>query len=130
MNCRNWPARSIGAQEAAMITLSIRYTINPNKLCDFRSYVEAEQEPIRRSGGQILGYFLPTDFAGPTSEALGLIDLPTLSAYEEYRAALAKDADHKKNAALLEQSGAVLSMNRSIIQRVCAGKKGESPRTA
>jgi NIPSNAP len=101
-----------------MITLSIRYTINPNKLRDFRSYVEAEQEPIRRSGGQILGYFLPTDFAGSTSEALGLIDLPTLAAYEQYRAALAKDADHQKNAARLQQSGAVLSMNRSIIQRV------------
>ncbi len=40
-----------------MITLSIRYTINPNKLSDFRNYVEAEQEPIRRSGGQILGLF-------------------------------------------------------------------------
>ena len=64
-----------------MITLSIRYTINPNKLNDFRTYVESEQEPIRKSGGRILGYFLPTDFAGSTSEALGLIDLPTLAAY-------------------------------------------------
>ena len=42
-----------------------------------RTYVESEQEPIRRSGGQYLGYFLPTDFAGSTREALGLIDLPT-----------------------------------------------------
>jgi hypothetical protein len=101
-----------------MITLSIRYTINPNKLSDFKAYVESEQEPIRRSGGQILGYFLPTDFAGSTSEALGLIDLSTLAAYEQYRKALANDPDHKKNVACLEQSGAVLSMNRSIIQRV------------
>jgi hypothetical protein len=101
-----------------MITLSIRYTINPNKLSDFRIYVESEQEPIRRSGAQILGYFLPTDFSGSTSEALGLIDLPTLAAYEQYREALANDPDHKKNATRLEQSDAVLSMNRSIIQRV------------
>ena len=43
-----------------MITLSIRYTINPNKLSDFKEYVEAEQNPIHRSGGQIIGYFLPT----------------------------------------------------------------------
>ena len=101
-----------------MITLSIRYTINPNKMSDFRTYVESEQEPIRRSGGRILGYFLPTDFAGSTSEALGLIDLPSLAAYEQYRAILANDPDHKKNVACLEQSGAVLSMNRSIIQRL------------
>jgi hypothetical protein len=101
-----------------VITLSIRYTINPNRLSDFKEYVETEQDPIRRSGGQILGYFLPTDFAGPTNEALGLIDLPTLAAYEQYRKALADDPEHKKNAARLEQSGAVLAMHRSIIQRV------------
>jgi len=101
-----------------MITLSIRYTINPNKLTDFRAYVVAEQEPIRQSGGRITGYFLPTDFAGSTNEALGLIDLPSLAAYEEYRTTLANNPEHKKNIARLEQSGAVLAMNRSIIQRV------------
>jgi hypothetical protein len=101
-----------------MITLSIRYTINPNRIADFKDYAQAEQEPIRRSGGQTLGYFLPTDFAGATNEALGLIDFSTLAAYEQYRTALANDPEHKKNAARLEQSGAVLAMNRSIIQRV------------
>jgi hypothetical protein len=101
-----------------MVTLSIRYTINPNKVADFRTYVEAEQEPIRRSGGKVLGYFFPTDFAGPTNEALGLIDLPSVAEYEKYRTALANDAEHKKNAARLEESGAVMAMNRSLIQRV------------
>jgi NIPSNAP len=97
---------------------SIRYTIDPNKLNDFRTYVEAEQEPIRRSGGKVAGYSFPTDFAGPTNEALGLIDLPNVPAYEQHRNALANDPDHKKNAARLEQSGAVMAMNRSIIQRL------------
>ena len=101
-----------------MITLSIRYTIDPNKLSDFKSYVDAELEVIRRSGGKVLGYFLPTDFSGPTNEALGLIDLPTLAAYEQYRAALANDSEHKRNVARLEQSGVILSTNRAIIQRV------------
>ena len=104
-----------------MITLSIRYTIDPNKLGDFKTYVEAEQEPIRRSGGRILGYFLPTDFSGATNEALGLIDLPTLTDYERYRDTLAGDLDHKQNIARLEQSGAVMAMNRSIIQRIDQG---------
>ena len=101
-----------------MVTLSIRYTINPNKLTEFKTYVEAEQDPIRRSGGKVLGYFFPTDFAGPTNEALGLIDLPNVAEYEKYRNALANDPEHKKNAARLEESGAVMAMNRSIIQRV------------
>jgi NIPSNAP len=101
-----------------MVTLSIRYTFNPNQLQDFKTYVAAEQEPVRRSGGKILGYFFPTDLAGRTNEALGLIDLPNVAAYEQYRNALANDPDHKKNAARLEQTGAVLAMNRSIIQRM------------
>ena len=42
-----------------MITLSIRYTLDPNKIGDFKTYAEAEQEPICRSGGKIVGYFLP-----------------------------------------------------------------------
>jgi hypothetical protein len=101
-----------------MITLCIRYTFNPEKLADFKAYVEAEQEPIQRSDGRILGYFLPTDFAGPTNEAMGLIDLPSLAAYEQYRRALADDPDHQKNFARLEESGASVAMNRSIIQRI------------
>jgi hypothetical protein len=101
-----------------MITLCLRYTINPNKLGDFKIYAAAEQEPIRCSGGATLGYFFPTDFAGPTNEALGLIDFPTLAAYEQYRSALANDPTHKKNVTQVEQSGAIMAINRSIIERL------------
>jgi hypothetical protein len=104
--------------EVKMITLSIRYTLNPNRLDDFKTYANAEQEPIRRSGGKIVGYFLPTDFSGPTNEALGLIELPSLAAYEHYRKALADDPEHKKNVVHLEQSGVILAMNRTIIRRM------------
>jgi NIPSNAP len=101
-----------------MITLCIRYTLDPSKLADFKAYVAAELDPIRRSGGETLGYFLPTDFAGPTNEAFGLIDFRTLAAYEQYRSALANDPVHKTNVAALEQSGAIVAMNRSMIERV------------
>lgn len=101
-----------------MITLCIRYTFNPEKFAEFKAYVEGEQTPIERSGGKILGYFLPTDFAGLTNEGMGLIDFPSLTAYEEYRAKLANDPDHKKNLARLEPSGAAVTMNRSVFQRI------------
>jgi hypothetical protein len=100
-----------------MITLFLRYTFNPNKIRDFKSYVDAELEPIRRCGGRIVGYFLPTDFAGPDNEACGLIDFESLATYEQYRAALADDPAHKTNAARLEESGAIVSVNRSLIRR-------------
>ncbi|HZT87890.1 MAG TPA: NIPSNAP family protein [Stellaceae bacterium] len=103
-----------------MITLCIRYAFNPEKLADVRTYFEEEQGVIERSGGKIVGYFLPTDFAGPNNEAIGLIDLPSIAAYEDYRKRLSDDPAHKRNVARLQQSGAEVVMNRSFIQRVAA----------
>lgn len=100
-----------------MLTLYLRYTIDPNKRSAYDAYVAAEMDPITRSGGKIIGYFLPTDYAGATSEAHGLIEFPSLAAYEQYRHTLAGDAAHKKNVAEIEQSGAVLSITRSIVKR-------------
>ena len=101
-----------------MMTLCIRYKFNADKLADVEIYFETEQRVIERSGGKIVGYFLPTDFAGATDEAIGLIDVPSLAAYEEYRKALADDPEHKKNISRLEQSGALIAMNRFFIRRV------------
>ncbi len=106
-----------------MITLYLRYTINPNKLSDFAAYAAAEAAPIRECGGDVLGYFLPTDFAGSTSEAIGLIDFPSLAEYEVYRGRLAAHPVHKQNVAELESTGVVLSTQRSLMQRAEAAKE-------
>lgn len=101
-----------------MVTLHLRYTVDPNKVSHFRAYVEAEQRAIRESGGEIVGYFLPTEFAGPTNEAVGVIDFPSLAEYECYRATLAAHPLHKRNVEALDKSGALLSIQRSLIERV------------
>jgi hypothetical protein len=101
-----------------LITLFLRYTINPNKLSDIAKYAAYEQIPIRESGGKILGYFMPTDFAGATNEAIGLIDFPSLAEYEIYRAKLAAHPLHKSYVEVLESTGALISIDRSIVQRV------------
>jgi hypothetical protein len=101
-----------------MPTLCIRYKFNPEKLADIARYFEEEQPVIERCGGRIVGYFLPTDFAGANDEAIGLIDLPSLATYEDYRKALAADPEHKENIARLKHSGAQVGMNRSFIRRV------------
>jgi hypothetical protein len=103
-----------------MLTLCIRYKFNPDKLAEIARYFEEEQPVIERCGGRIVGYFLPTDFAGATDEAIGLIDLPSLAAYEEYRKVLAEDPRHKENIARLEHSGARVAMNRSFMRRTKA----------
>ena len=101
-----------------MITLCIRYQFDPDKIHGVETYFEEEQKVIERSGGKIVGYFMPTDFAGPTNEALGLIDLPSTAAYETYRQTLADDPEHKRNIGRLEESGARVVMNRWFIRRV------------
>jgi len=47
-----------------------------------------------------------------------MIDFLTLASYEQYRRALAEDPSHKKNAAELEGSGAIVTLHRSIIERI------------
>jgi hypothetical protein len=101
-----------------MYTLFLRYTIDPNKLADWRAYAEAEFAPITESGGRITGYYAPTDFAGATSEAFATIDVGTMAEYEVYRAKLAQHPKHKENARKLDASGAIHSTYRAIIQKV------------
>lgn len=101
-----------------MVTLCIRYRFNPEKIADITEYFETEQKVIERSGGKIVGYFLPTDFAGPTDEALGLIDVPSMTEYEAYRERLAADPEHVRNVTRLAQSGSGVAMDRSFIRRV------------
>ena len=101
-----------------MITLFLRYTIDPNKRSAIARYAADEQIPIRESGGNILGYFMSTDFAGATNEAFGLIDFSSLAEYEIYRAKLAAHPLHRKYFAAVEQSGALLAIQRSLIERV------------
>ncbi len=78
-----------------MLTLCIRYTLDPTKLADFEAYARAVTGPIERCGGKVVGYYAPTKFAGPTNSALSLIDFPSLAAYERYREALATVRDRK-----------------------------------
>jgi hypothetical protein len=101
-----------------MITLSIRYAIDPYKLKEFEEYARGIAEPIRRCGGELVGYYLPTKFAGKTDEALALIDFPSLAAYEEYRAALARDPRNVEHIARAEAARCILSEDRAFLARV------------
>lgn len=100
-----------------MFTLCIRYTLDPNRIAGFRSYVENEVPVIREVGGRNVAYFLPTDFAGPTNIGYGFVDIETMADYEGYRQVLAEHPAHVRYAAALAESGAVLSMERSFIRR-------------
>ncbi len=103
-----------------MITMCIRYTIDPFKLEDFERYARNWPKPIKRCGGQLVGYFLPTKFAGPTNIALALISFRDLAGYEGYRAALMKDPGAVANVAAAEKAKCILIEDRSFLHRVSA----------
>ena len=101
-----------------MITLSIRYTIDPRKRGDFERYARALGIVIPRCGGELVGYWMPTLFAGPTNIALALIDFPSLAAYEQYRERLAKDGDDVESVRRAQERGCILVEDRTSLQRV------------
>jgi hypothetical protein len=101
-----------------MITVCIRYTIDIRKHREFEQYARQWPEPIRRCGGELLGYFLPTKTAGATNIAYALINFYGLAAYEKYREAVMEDPDAKSNVAFADQSGCILVEDRSVLQRV------------
>ncbi len=101
-----------------MITLCIQYQLDHHKLADFERYARNWPEPIRRCGGELIGYFLPTKLAGSTITAIALIRFQDLTAYEQYREALMKDPGAIANVKEADASGCILAENRSFVQQV------------
>src|ERR1700683_392826 len=101
-----------------MIMRAIRYTLDISKLADFEDYARRFPEPIKRCGGTLVGYYLPTKIAGAMNFALALLDFPSLAAYEIYRDNLLADADAVENVRRMEKSGCVLIEGRSILRQV------------
>ena len=99
-----------------MITLCIRYTIDIQKHADFEQYARNWPEPIRRCGGELVGYFLPTKLAGATNAALALINFSSLAAYEKYRENLMCDEGAIANVAFADRSGCIFIEDRSFLQ--------------
>jgi hypothetical protein len=101
-----------------VITVCIRYTIDIRKHSEFEQYARHWPEPIRRCGGELLGYFLPTRMAGATNIAYALINFANLAGYEKYREALMNDEDARQNIAFADRSECILVEERSVLQRV------------
>jgi hypothetical protein len=101
-----------------MITVCIRYTLDIHKLEDFERYASKWPEPIRRCGGELVGYYFPTKIAGAANIGYALINFPSLAAYASYREALMKDAQAVANVADADQSGCILIEDRTILRQV------------
>jgi uncharacterized protein (DUF1330 family) len=98
-----------------MITCCIRYTLDPHAIEAFETYAKTWPPIIERCGGKLLGYFLPKE--GANNFALALIDFEDLAAYQDYRKALAGDADARANLDHAKRTRCILVEERSFLTR-------------
>ena len=98
------------------LTCFIRYEIDPFQREAFRQYAETWGRIIPRCGGQLVGYFLPSE--GTNYEAWGLISFPTLADYEAYRKRLRADPEGRANFAMAQEKRFILREERTFTEVV------------
>lgn len=84
-----------------MITCFIRYEIDPFKQEAFGHYARQWAQAIPRCGADLIGYFAPHE--GSATTAYGVYTLPSLAAYEAYKARLAEDPIGRENYAFAKR---------------------------
>ncbi|MGI9025635.1 MAG: NIPSNAP family protein [Burkholderiaceae bacterium] len=98
------------------ITCFIRYEIDPTRLNDFRRYAVAWGGIIPRSGGHLIGYFLPHE--GSNIEGWGLIAFENLAAYEAYRKRIKADPEGRANFEFAQRERFIVREERRFTEVV------------
>ena len=114
-----------------MITCSIRYTLDPEKLADFEQYARVWMRLVEKYGGTHHGYFIPYaaplaasfSFAGigedgPPDIAVALFSFPTIEAYEKYRREVSDDPECQAETRHFHETKCFTKYERIFLQPV------------
>jgi len=101
-----------------MVTLFIRYQLDPSKRAQFEEYAKRWLRIIPRCGGELIGYWMPHE--GTNNIAFALVSFESLAAYEAYRTQLRKDADGVANFNFAEENKFILVEERTFLRKVVA----------
>lgn len=101
-----------------MLTCIIRYQIDPTKRAEFCRYAQNWGQAIPRNGADLIGYFAPHE--GSSTEAYGIYNIPSLAAYEEYRARLAADPLGRENYQFAQRERFILREDRNFLKLASA----------
>jgi hypothetical protein len=96
------------------VTCCFRYTLDPYKLDAFAEYARRWRAVVPRCGGELVGYFLPSD--GANDFAMALVNFESLAAYESYRARLRADPDAAANFQFAREGRFILREERTFLQ--------------
>jgi hypothetical protein len=99
-------------------TCIIRYQIDPFQRDEFLAYAREWGHIIPRCGGDLLGYFLPSE--GTNDIAWALIGFESLAAYEGYRTRLRSDPAAQANFGRAQAKRFILREERTFVEPVAA----------
>ena len=99
-----------------MITCFIRYEIEPTRADAFEHYARVWGAAIPRCGADLIGYFAPHE--GSATTAYGVYTLPSLAAYEAYRARLRDDRAGRENFAFAQAERFIRREDRLFLRPV------------
>jgi hypothetical protein len=101
-----------------VITVFIRYQLDPFKRAMFEQYARGWLGIIPKCGGDLVGYWMPHE--GTNNIAFALISFTNLAAYEAYRARLRTDSEGMANFNFAEENKFILSEERTFLRQVVA----------
>ena len=99
-----------------MITVFIRYQLDPLQRAMFEEYSKRWLAIIPRCGGDLIGYWMPHE--GTNNIAFALISFENLAAYEIYRARLRTDKEAMANFTFAEDNKFILAEKRTFLRKV------------
>ena len=102
-----------------MISCTVRYEIDPDKLDAFEHYAKAWLHLVPRLGGTHHGYHLPHE--GPNDVAYCHFSFPSLAAYEEYRRRMWADPDCLRAYEYARRTGCIRRYDRSFTRPLLDG---------
>jgi hypothetical protein len=100
-----------------MITCFIRYQIDPGNTAAFEEYARNWGQAIPRCGADLIGYFAPHE--GSATTAYAMYSVPSLAAYEAYRARLKDDPAGRANFEFARRENFIRSEDRLFL-RLCS----------
>jgi hypothetical protein len=103
-----------------VITVHLKYEIDPDKLADFEEYGRRWIRIVNRLGGAHHGYFLPGE--GDSDTAYALFSFGSLAEYERYREASFEDPEGLAALQLARTSGCIRRYERRFLRPLDVGK--------
>lgn len=97
-----------------MLTCIIKYHIDPTKKDQFAQYAQNWGQAIPRCGADLIGYYAPHE--GSSTLAYGIYNIPSLAAYEDYRARLGNDPLGQENYDFAQKEKFLLREDRTFLK--------------